>query len=84
MGGTHGYNNFPRKYEDLTDMRNVLDFMFGLNRTFTLPGLQNFFFTGQWVTSMGSLFVNALTGKTVIQKICKQCGVGFQKPQVGE
>lgn len=80
MGGTLGHNNYPRKYKTLTDIRQVLDFMMGLNRTFTLPGLQNFFFTGQWVTSMGSLFSNALTGKTVVQKICKQCHVSFRTP----
>jgi phytoene dehydrogenase-like protein len=79
MGGTQGHNNYPRKYEELTDIRNVLDFLFGLNKMFTLPGLENFFFTGQWVTSMGSLFSNALTGKTVVQKICKQCGIKFMK-----
>lgn len=77
MGGTQGHNNFPRKYKDLTDIRNVLDFIFGLNRIYTLPGLGNFFFAGQWVTSMGSLFSNALTGKTVVQKICKKSGVKF-------
>ncbi len=80
MGGTLGHNNYPRKYTSPSDIRQVLDFMLGLNRTFTLPGLQNFFFAGQWVTSMGSLFSNALTGKTVVQKICKQCHVRFQKP----
>jgi hypothetical protein len=58
----------------------MLDFMLGLNRTYTLPGLQNFFFTRQWVTSMGSLFSNALTGKTVVQKICRQCGIRFRSP----
>jgi phytoene dehydrogenase-like protein len=80
MGGTQGHNNFPKKYKDLADIRNVLDFMFGLNRMYTLPGLERFFFTGQWVTSMGSLFANALTGKTVVQRICKQCGVRFRVP----
>jgi len=30
-----------------------MDFMFGTNRMFTLPGLNDFFFAGQWVTSMG-------------------------------
>lgn len=80
MGGTQGHNNFPRKYQDLTDIRNVLDFMFGLNRMYTLPGLDHFYFAGQWVTSMGSLFSNALTGRTVVQKICKQCGVEFRTP----
>jgi hypothetical protein len=80
MGGTQGHNNFPNKYKDLTDIRNVLDFMFGLNRMYTLPGLEHFFFAGQWVTSMGSLFANALTGRTVVQRICKQCGVRFRGP----
>jgi phytoene dehydrogenase-like protein len=78
MRGTQGHNNYPKKYKDLTDIRNVLDFMFCLNRMFTLPGLEGFYFAGQWVTSMGSLFSNALTGKTVVQKICKQCGVKFR------
>jgi phytoene dehydrogenase-like protein len=80
MGGTQGHNNFANKYKDLTDIRNVLDFMFGLNRMYTLPGLEHFFFAGQWVTSMGSLFANALTGKTVVQRICKECGVRFREP----
>ena len=77
MGGTQGHNNFPRKYKNLTDIRNVLDFMFGLNRMYTLPGLDDFYFAGQWVTSMGSLFSNALTGKSVVQKICKKSDVKF-------
>ncbi|MCG8569248.1 MAG: NAD(P)/FAD-dependent oxidoreductase [Spirochaetes bacterium] len=79
MGGTLGHNNFPYKYKNLTDIRNIMDFIFGLNKMFNLPGLKNFYFTGQWVTSMGSLFSNALTGKNVIQKICKHCGVKFVK-----
>lgn len=80
MRGTQGHNNYPRKYKDLTDIRNVLDFMLGTNRMVTLPGLSNFYFTGQWVTSMGSLFSNAMTGRTVVQKICKQCGRKFATP----
>ncbi len=80
MGGTQGWNNFPYKYKELTDIRNVLDVLLGLNRMYSLPGLKNFFFTGQWVTSLGSLFSTALTGKIVVQKICKQCGVKFECP----
>ncbi len=78
MGGTQGHNNYPSKYKDLTDIRNVLDFLFGWNRMFTLPGLNNFYFAGQWVTSMGSLFSNALSGRTVVEKICRRCGVKFE------
>ncbi len=79
MGGSQGYNNFPNKHRDLTDIRNVIDVLFGMGRIITLPGLKNFFFTGQWVTSMGSLFVNAASGREVVQKICRQCGIKFEK-----
>jgi phytoene dehydrogenase-like protein len=79
MGGSQGYNNFPNKHRDLTDIRNVIDVLFGTGRIVTLPGLKNFFFTGQWVTSMGSLFTNAASGREVVQKICRQCGVAFKK-----
>jgi phytoene dehydrogenase-like protein len=78
MGGTQGHNNYPCKYKDLTDIRNVLDFMFGWNRMFTLPGLNDFYFAGQWVTSVGSLFSNTLSGRTVVEKICRRCGVKFE------
>jgi hypothetical protein len=77
MGGTQGHNNFPNKYE-VTDIRYTLDLILGTNRTYPLPGLKNFFFTGQWASSMASLPSNALTGKTVVQKICRQCGIKFK------
>jgi phytoene dehydrogenase-like protein len=79
MGGTEGHNNYPNKYNELGDLHHVIDIMFGLGKTYTLPGLKNFFLTGQWVTSMGSLALNALSGKTVIQKICKQCNMKFKQ-----
>jgi phytoene dehydrogenase-like protein len=78
MGGNQGFNNFPNKHE-LASVRNVINILFGLDRMFTLPGLKHFFFAGQWVTSMGSLFTNAASGREVIQKICNQCGVKFKK-----
>jgi phytoene dehydrogenase-like protein len=71
MGGTEGHNNFPNK--GFSYLGDVL----GLDQRYTLPGLKNFFLAGQWVTSAGALFLNALSGKTVVQKICKQCGVKF-------
>lgn len=44
----------------------------------TLPGLSNFHLVGAWVTSAGALFVNALSGRTVIKAICKSDGKRFQ------
>ncbi len=76
MRGSQGFNNFPNKHE-LAGIRNIINALFGLDKMFTLPGLKNFYFTGQWVTSMGFLFTNAVSGKEVIQKICRQCGVRF-------
>jgi phytoene dehydrogenase-like protein len=76
MGGTNGWSNFPNKY-NMTGIRNVINILFGLGRMFTLPKLKNFFFAGQWVTSMGSVFMNAASGREVVRKICRQCGVQF-------
>lgn len=77
MGGSQGFNNFPNKHRELTDFRNIIDMMFGLDRMFTLPRLRSFFLAGQWVTSMGSMFTNAASGREVVKKICRQCGMSF-------
>ncbi len=68
MGGTHGFNNAPAKKQNLI----LALFSAGLNME--LPGLQNFYFVGIWATSTGTLFANALSGKKVIQAICRRDG----------
>lgn len=74
MGGTRGHSNFPNK--DFSVLHSIL----GLDEQYTLPGLSNFYFVGQWVTAAGALIMNALSGKTAIQKICKQTGTKFTGP----
>ena len=71
MGGTGGHHNFPNK--PFLIIREAL----GLNPCNRLPGLKNFSLVGQWATSAGSLFMNAYSGKTAVQNICRQCGVKF-------
>jgi phytoene dehydrogenase-like protein len=78
MGGTQGYNNFPNKV--IVGEESVIGAILGLNQRFTLPGLEGFFFAGSWATSTGALISNALSGKTVVQRICRQSGVEFTKP----
>jgi phytoene dehydrogenase-like protein len=73
MGGTQGHNNFPNKDFDL--LGDVL----GLEQRYTLPGLSNFFLVGQWVASAGSLLMNALSGRTVVRKICRKRAAGFEQ-----
>lgn len=65
MGGTHGFANMPNKKID------VIGSLFNTSGM-TIPGLENFFFAGAWSTSAGALFVNALSGKKVIQRICQK------------
>ncbi len=77
MGGTQGHNNYPNK--EAIGAANAAGSILGLNQDFTLPGLKNFFLVGSWVTSAGALVMNAFSGKTVAQKICKQCGIKFVK-----
>ena len=74
MGGTDGHDNYPNK------KYSVLDDALGFSRRMTLPGLKNFFLAGVWVTSAGALFLNALSGKNVVRKICRQCGIKSAKP----
>lgn len=78
MGGHQGFNNYPNKHRELTSIRNILELMFGLDRMYTLPGLKNFYLTGQWVTSMGSLFANAASGREAVKRICRRSGVKFK------
>lgn len=70
MGGTHGFANMPKK---------EFDFLGSLykNDGMTVPGLKNFYFVGAWATSAGALFVNALSGKKAIKKICREEGQKF-------
>lgn len=50
--------------------------MFG-NRDMTAPGLDHFYFVGNWATSAGALFLNAMSGKNAIKKLCKREGLKF-------
>jgi len=43
----------------------------------TLPGLQNFSMVGQWVNPGGGLPPAALSGRTMIEALCKQDGRSF-------
>jgi phytoene dehydrogenase-like protein len=65
MGGTHGFANYPKK---------KMDFISGFfgNKDMFIPGLNHFYFAGVWATSAGALFLNAMSGKNVIKKICKE------------
>jgi hypothetical protein len=64
-GGTHGFANMPNKKS------SFIGTMFGKSDEMTLPPLSNFYMTGQWVTSAGALFMNALSGRKAIQAICQ-------------
>jgi phytoene dehydrogenase-like protein len=44
----------------------------------TLPGLENFYMTGQWVEPGGGLPTSAKSGRQVIQTICKRDGKRFE------
>ncbi len=56
---------------------SILASAFGKGWQMTLPGLSHFFMVGQWATCAGSLFSNALSGRTAIKTLCKQQGKKF-------
>jgi phytoene dehydrogenase-like protein len=74
MGGTQGWFNFPNRKLDFSMKEDLADKKFKS----TLPGLANFYFVGVWTTAMGSLAHNALSGKTIIRRICKNDGKEFK------
>jgi len=71
MGGAHGFVGMPNKKV------NLLASAFGRGWEMTLPGLANFCMVGQWATSAGSLFSNALSGRTAFKTLRKQQGRKF-------
>ncbi len=44
----------------------------------TLPGLQNFYMCGQWVEPGGGLPTSVMSGRRLVQAMCKQDGKKFQ------
>jgi len=74
MGGTQGWFNFPNRKLDFSMREDLSDKKFKT----TLPGLSNFYFVGVWATAMGSLAHNAISGKTIIRRICKKDGKSFK------
>jgi phytoene dehydrogenase-like protein len=65
-GGTMGLGIYPNK------KMSFVSAILGAGRVSTLPGLSDFYFAGTWATSAGALFMNALSGKRVIQGICRR------------
>jgi len=43
----------------------------------TLPGLENFYMTGQWVEPGGGLPTGAMSGRNLIKALCKKDGRPF-------
>jgi phytoene dehydrogenase-like protein len=58
----------------LTDKTMMLSLR-GIRKT--LPGLKNFYMTGQWVEPGGLVSVVAMSGRNIIQEICHREGVTF-------
>ncbi len=74
MGGTQGWFNLPNRKLDFAMRDDFSDRKFKT----TLPGLSGFYFVGIWATAMGSLAHNALSGKTIIRRICRLDGKTFR------
>lgn len=74
MGGTHGLADMPKKPFDF------LGIIHGRNMNLTLLSLSNFYFTGLWAASAGTLIMIALSGQKLVQRICKEENKRFITP----
>jgi phytoene dehydrogenase-like protein len=63
MGGTNGFWNFPNRPFSVFGLLN------DSAKKYSLPGLRNFYMTGQWVTQAGALYLNAASGVRVVREI---------------
>jgi phytoene dehydrogenase-like protein len=66
MGGSCGFMVMPNRKNGLVPS------LLGVNALHTLPGLDRFYSAGSWTTSAGALFANALSGRRVIDRICRR------------
>jgi phytoene dehydrogenase-like protein len=66
VGGSYGFMVMPNRRSGLVSS------LLGMNALQTLPGLDRFYFAGSWATSTGALFANALSGRRVIERICRR------------
>jgi len=71
VGGTMGLGMYPSK------KTSIAAGMLSNAMTTTLPGLRDFYFAGTWATNAGALFMNAQSGKRVVQAICRRDGRRF-------
>lgn len=71
VGGTHGFANMPAKAFSFSSAMSHRGWMTGR------PGLSDFHMAGAWATSTGALFANALSGRRVIEQICRKEGKRF-------
>jgi phytoene dehydrogenase-like protein len=75
MGGSHGFLTGPNKKPD------IMGTLLGRGLETTLPGLAGFYMVGSWASSGGgALFINALSGKTVVKSICRMDDKRFLTP----
>jgi phytoene dehydrogenase-like protein len=70
MGGTNGFWNFPNR------RFSIFGILSDSRKKYMLPGLKNFYMTGQWVTQAGALYLNAESGIRVIRKIGAEKAAG--------
>ncbi|MDD5646995.1 MAG: FAD-dependent oxidoreductase, partial [Candidatus Bipolaricaulis sp.] len=64
MGGDRGFVNMPTKTP------SFFGSLIAGRLDSRLPGLANLHLAGSWATSGGALFLNALSGRTVIRDVC--------------
>ncbi len=66
------YNRYTGNWQGSYEGWLITTKTFGMRMSKTLPGLANFYMCGQWVEPGGGVPIVALSGRNVIQLICKR------------
>jgi hypothetical protein len=59
--------------------KDSMKYSFGEGMSKTLPGLSNFYMTGQWVEPGGGVPTSAISARKLIKWLCKQDGQKFDE-----
>jgi phytoene dehydrogenase-like protein len=71
-------NNWQGSMEGWLITPETMRMTMGKGMPKTLPGLENFYMAGQWVEPGGGVPTAAMSGRSIMQRICKEDGKRFQ------
>jgi phytoene dehydrogenase-like protein len=78
------YEHYTGNWQGCYEGWQPTPYAFGKTISKTLPGLDNFYMVGQWVFAGGGIPCGVITGRQVVQEMCRKNGSRFRAQAQGE